>query len=306
MSRSGPRGDDGGSAVCVPELDEPAPQTVPSIGSGRHNLVYTSAGDHHNVHQWVADRPDFDVWVTYYGERADPELPPVQRLDRSKGSKFQNLHRVWRRQRRTLASYEKVFVLDDDIRLSTGSINRLFRCLDETGVRVLQPAFDPRGKISHPITRARAGTRFRRVDFVEVGVALFRAEHLWRFLEVYDPRLPCMGIDWWYSAHLGLARDGGAAIVDEIVCLNPHDESKGGRREIDRLITDADRRAVWAELREQLGSSVEGLGCTVYERSRLRGPEYCASVARISLWRLLALVGRVRRRARRGCKLRSG
>jgi hypothetical protein len=223
-------------------------------------LVYTSAGDDDNLAQWVSGRPEFDLFATYYGDGEPRFAPHVNYWHRAKGSKYENLKRAFERWPDTFRRYEAVFALDDDIRISTGGINRLFEVRRELGFVVLQPAMDPRGRISHVITRVRPESRYRTVSFVENGVALFRADALWSFLEVYDPRLNGFGVDWWYVEHLGLDTPGRAAIVDEVVCANPRVRGAGKGREIDLGSTDAQRRAVWELVKREKGLRGEAIG----------------------------------------------
>ena len=70
-----------------------------------------------------------------------------------KGSKFQNLKFAYDRWPDSFARYEAVMVMDDDVLIDSRGINRLFHIRSGHDLWVLQPAFDPRGKISWDITR---------------------------------------------------------------------------------------------------------------------------------------------------------
>lgn len=247
----------------------------------RHrSLVYTSAGDADNLEQWTRGEAAFDLFATYYGNREPRFVDSVNFWNRSKGSKYENLKRAFERWPEIFRSYDSVFLLDDDIRISTAGINRLFEVRRELGVTVLQPAFDPRGKISHSITRVRPGVRHRMVNFVENGVALFQAERLWEFLDVYDVRLDGFGVDWWYVEHLGLDAPGRAAIVDEVTCSNPHAAVFGGHREIDLNSSHEERVAAWEAVKGERGLRGEGIGTRTYELTRLRGLPRVTSYAK--------------------------
>lgn len=229
----------------------------------RH-LVYTSAGNHHNVHQWLIGRSTFDLWVSYYGNSSFDLAEHCTYLLPRKGSKFQNLKHLLQTHRARLAEYEAVFVLDDDIRLTGRDIEELFSMRREHGITVLQPAFLRCGKVSHRHTRFDPRHTLRYTNFVEVTCPLFETAALLDFLDRYDGSLVGWGIDWWYMEVLAKRPDFKAAIIDRIPCVNPRERQKGLKhREIDTLQPRAERRAHWETTRQQLGLTLEDDGAAI-------------------------------------------
>ena len=155
-----------------------------------------------------------------------------------KGSKFQNLRAAYQRWPDKFVRYEAVLVLDDDVLIRASDIDRLFAIRTAHDLWLLQPAFDPRGKISWEITKVNPHCRLRYTNFVEMTCPLFRQDKLADFMAVYDPELVGFGMDWWFLHVLGTDLRGRVAVIDEIVCLNPHDRTKGRVREINRLQPD--------------------------------------------------------------------
>jgi hypothetical protein len=220
-------------------------------------LVFTSAGDHANVHQWLrrqAALPDrsFDLWVVYYGQRADDWRTGGDFHLRRSGSKFQNLHYCYQRWPEVFARYEAIMVMDDDIRIDGFALESLFAIRRELDLWALQPAFRLPGKISWDITRVRPTAKLRYTNFIEMACPLLRRDKLDAFMAVYDPELVGYGIDWWLLKSLG-ELEGHVAIIDEIPCMNPHDRSKGGKREIDQLQSKAQRQQVWERMKARYG-----------------------------------------------------
>jgi hypothetical protein len=226
------------------------------------DLVFTSAGPHGRVAQWLDGKPAFDLWITDYGGCDPAALEAAQYTASRDGSKFQNLYDAWQTAPAVFAGYEAVFVLDDDIRIDAAGINRLFEVRREFDLTVLQPAYDPEGKISHAVTRARPTARLRFTNFVEVTCPLFRRDSLELFLRQYDPVLAGYGIDWWYCELLGAGRPDRLAVVDEVECLNPSDAAKGGR-EIDRLQGYLARKQAWEAVKQERGLIGEGAARTI-------------------------------------------
>jgi hypothetical protein len=220
-------------------------------GPNAKYLVFTSAGDNANLHCWLEGSRNFDLWVSYYGDEEDPYKKYSDYYISKKGGKFPNLHYVYQHWEDILKHYKAIFVMDDDIVINGSEISRLFEIRDQYDLWLLQPAFDPKGKISHRITRLNPFTFLRYTNFVEVTCPLFRIDKLNDFMKVYDPVLVGWGIDHWYSDLLASDIKGNVAIVDEISCINPHDYMKGGQREIDLLQVRTERIKNWKRIKEQ-------------------------------------------------------
>lgn len=218
---------------------------------GSKYLVFTSAGDRANLQNWLKGRRNFDLWVTYYGDKPDHHREVGDYYMARKGAKFPNLHYAYRNFGEVLNQYEAVFVMDDDLIIDASSISRLFEIRKEYDLWLLQPADDPRGKNSHPMNIVKPFSFMRYVNFVEVKAPLFRRDKLDDFMKIYDPVLIGWGVDSWYMNTLGEEARGRVAVVDVIPCINPHDESKGGKREIDLLQAAAERQRIWNKIRAQ-------------------------------------------------------
>lgn len=198
-------------------------------------LVFTSAGDASNVRGWLSGR-EFDLWVCYYGEGEDSLADIADHYFERKGGKVQNFYYALAQWRDQLAKYDAILLADDDIIISGGDINRLFSIREEYALKVLQPAFDLRGKNSHKLTEPRPLSKLRYVNFVEIGFPLFERKALLQFMEIYAPAVNCWGVDWWYSYFIKkIYGNDSLAICDEILALNPFDRDKPKGSEIEKL-----------------------------------------------------------------------
>ena len=236
------------------------------MNSPRSNyLVYTSAGDNSNIHYWLKNfngqkvEKSFDLWVTYYGNQRNKYKEISDFYNMRRGGKFQNLLYVYQQWKEILDNYEAIFILDDDIIIDCNAINRLFEIREQFDLWLLQPAFDPRGKISHPITKVNRSCFMRYTNFVENTCPLFRKDKLAGFMKIFDPVLTGWGIDLWYHFFLG-EHPRKIAIIDAIPCINPHDTWKGGQREIERLEKTSESINKWSEIRERLNIKFDGEG----------------------------------------------
>lgn len=219
-------------------------------------LIYTSAGYAANVKQWRSSaNGNYDIWITNYTDTKSLHKEYSDYYNERKGSKFHNLKAVFDEQRNLLAKYKAIMVADDDIIISPKSLAALFTLLTENDIWILQPAFSRFGKISHNITRRRLETSLRYTSFIEVTCPIFKTEKLLDFLSAYRPELSlAYGVDWWYLHHLGKDERRRYAISDKYYCINPRDRFKpGGRREIDRLYTEAQRLSMWEDIKREIG-----------------------------------------------------
>jgi len=248
-------------SILSPQLSESRGCLPEKIGSPRSKyLVYTSAGDKANLHCWLKGYRNFDLWITYYGNQRNRYKDIADFYNVRKDAKFPNLRYVYQQWKNILNSYQAVFVLDDDLIFKGSSISRLFEIREQYDLWLLQPAFDPRGKISWPITRVQPRNFLRYTNYVEVGCPLFRKDKLDDFMKIYDPVLVGFGIDWWFLDVLGPNKKGRIAVIDAISCINPFNIAKGGQSEIDRFQKYSTRVANWEEIERQHGiqSKAEG------------------------------------------------
>lgn len=234
------------------------------------SLVFTSAGDRSSLHHWMDGERDFDLWVSYYGEQPGRYRDQSDYYLARKGGKFPGLHFVYQKWPHLLERYRAVLVLDDDVLIRGTSIRRLFEIRDEFDLWLLQAAFHPLGKVSHPITVVDPGNRLRFTSFVENTCPLFRRDKLDLFMKVYDPVLVGWGTDWWFLDVLSRESPQEAerriAIVDEVSCFNPPFFLKGFQREIDTLQPARERKEKWEAIRARHGIESEERGAVEFGR----------------------------------------
>lgn len=219
----------------------------------RDYLVFTSAGNNSNVHLWIED-PErcFDLCIVNYSDQAGLHKESADVYFEFPGGKFSNLHRVNCLYPDLLGRYKAIWVVDDDVIISTSAINQLFLTHTQKKLTLLQPAFCIRSKISHKITRRKLFTRIRYTNFIEITCPVMEQSFLSRFLLVYDPTLVGFGIDWWMLNLLEANEQ--VAISDDICCINPHDVYKQGAvREITRLQSNTERINTWQMIKQKYG-----------------------------------------------------
>jgi len=225
-----------------------------ALGVKRKNLVFTSAGDNtHFDSLWLDQSRTYDVGVVYYG--SDKKVyqrykSKVDYIEKRKGSKFQNFNHIYNT--KDLSQYDRFFILDDDIVISTAQINEMFKMSEDYGFWICAPSFDLKSKISHRITKHNPGLLFRYTNYIEVNTPLFTRKALDNLMELYDPILIGWGIDHLYIWANGWKAQDKYAIIDAIQCTNPHDRTKGGR-ELHKCKEWSKRAAVWRSFEKENG-----------------------------------------------------
>jgi len=216
------------------------------------NLVFTSAGDNTNFHKiWLNHNRNYDVYCVYYGENMDNYnlySNNVDRIWKRKGSKFQNFHYIYTNYYDEIQNYERVFILDDDIVMSTADINNMFDYANTYDLWICQPSFSDDSKISYDITKNKEGNILHYTNFIEVNTPLFSKHILDKFMTHYDPILIGWGIDFLYMWSSGIEEKKRYAIIDKIICINPHDDMKPSKKRELNNIVDVDRRQEFWEI----------------------------------------------------------
>lgn len=145
-------------------------------------------------------------------------------------------------------------VADDDIIISTESLNNLFELIAKEKFTILVPAFSRFGKISHQTTERKLRSEYRITNFAEVTCPIFNTPALMDFMDIYRPELgQCFGVDWWYLDFFKKTTASTIAISDKFYCINPYEFTKGtATREIDSHYSDAQRWKLWEAMKLEL------------------------------------------------------
>jgi hypothetical protein len=125
--------------------------------------------------------------------------------------KFENLNAMLAKH--SLADYDWVLVVDDDVTLPRGFLDAFLFLAERFGLRVAQPAHRARSHAAWPVTRRHAGSLVRETAYVEIGpVTAFQAV-TFDVLLPFPPLRAGWGLDAYWAA---LAREHGwrIGIVD--------------------------------------------------------------------------------------------
>ena len=124
--------------------------------TSKKNFLFTSAGDNTNFDSlWINDNMNYDIYVIYYGNNNDiyeKYKSKVTFIEKRKGSKFQNFKYFYDNNIDIINSYERYFILDDDIIFNVDDINNMFEISEQYNLDICGPSFTRDSKLSHAIT----------------------------------------------------------------------------------------------------------------------------------------------------------
>jgi hypothetical protein len=127
--------------------------------------------------------------------------------------KFENLNRLLAEH--PASGHDWLLVVDDDIELPRGFLDRLLFLCERFDLRLAQPAHQSRSHGAWPVTRRRSGSVVRETRFVEIGPVTAFAH------ATFDTLLPWpeLRMGWGLDAHwAALAREHGwrCGVVDAV------------------------------------------------------------------------------------------
>ncbi len=190
----------------------------------RPYLLYVSCAKGKTEIELFGEGRQFDVAVNDYTGSGETPAEAEYRFSEDEW-KFRHVHT---RLNGAMSDYRAVGLFDDDIKVSTTDLNRLFAIGDALGLKLWQPALDEGSRATWPITRRVRGSLARSVDFVEIMCPIFSREGLRICLPTFSENLSGWSLDTvlWR----GLLNRQGMAIVDAIPVGHYRPIGNGGRK----------------------------------------------------------------------------
>jgi len=208
----------------------------------RRNVVFSSVGNHSRHRLWInGTNRNFDLFLFYFGTGGADFSADAEFFLARAGTKTENFCHLYGSQPERLASYENVFVVDDDIVMETFALNRSFDLFYTYELWLAQPAYTADSHIRWPITRQDPSSVLRFTNFVEIGVMLFRRAQLDKVIDAMARSRSGWGLDMVLSQLLGNPTDR-IAILDAVLCTHPHRDDPEMDRVMSRKEMQADGR----------------------------------------------------------------
>lgn len=181
--------------------------TQPGAGARRKNLVIVRAGDS-SLHQaWLTGERDFDLAVSYYGEKAQPFSTPCEYFVAASGSKWEGLYSTLSSPLIPWQEYDYVMLPDDDLEADAATLNRFFSITHELQPILSQPSLTVDSYFTHQSTLQQEGLVYRTTNFVEIMTPCFRRDFLEQALPTFSENLSGFGLETLWSQMAGSERD---------------------------------------------------------------------------------------------------
>jgi len=164
----------------------------------------------------------------------------VQTVAMGAGGKFEHLNALLADH--PAAGHDWLLVIDDDVVLPRGFLDRFLQCAEDAGLQLAQPAHRLHSHAAWRVTRRRRGAAVRESRFVEIGPLTAFAAATFEVLLPFPP----LAMGWGLDVHWGaLAGEHGwrVGIVDAAPVL--HTTPVGGGYE--RAAAVAEARSYLAE-----------------------------------------------------------
>jgi hypothetical protein len=137
----------------------------------------------------------------------------VRTISMDHRGKFEHLDALLAAAGDEVAAADWLVVIDDDVELPGGFLDRFLLCAEDAGLRMAQPAHRRRSHAAWPVTRRRPGQAVRRTRFVEIGP--LTALHRDTFAALLP--FPALRMGWGLDVHWGAvaaARGWPVGVVD--------------------------------------------------------------------------------------------
>ena len=222
------------------------------------NMVFTSAGDNTDfIKWWCSKNSCYDIYVIYYGDNDiiyNKYSHQVKFIEKNKGSKFQNFLKFYNKYPDIIDNYDRFFILDDDIEITSDDINTMFAISKKYELSICGPSFKDNSFISWPITKHKPGVLLEYTNFVEVNTPLFNKNALVNTIKWLDPTLIGWGIDILFIWVNGINEKKKYAIIHSVSCCNPVGRASNcGKRELLILKDAGNRQKIWETYAKKIG-----------------------------------------------------
>lgn len=178
------------------------------------NLVISPIGDRSVYRTWIAgpDRPNFDLFLLYYGDGVDTAQADAKYYVRRKGFKWEHMSHVAEAHAATLSQYDRIWCPDDDVACDTAGVNTLFELFERYALQLAQPA-QAQGQFTFRGLTQRRGNLLRYAPFVEIMCPIFTREAFVKVAPTFLESRSGWGIDWLWTTYFAPHE---IAIIDKV------------------------------------------------------------------------------------------
>ena len=178
------------------------------------NLVISPIGDNSKHRTWIdgPGKPNFDLFLLYFGDGPDTAAADAKYYLRNKGFKWEHIHLVAEKHRDTVRQYDYIWCPDDDIACDTAGVNELFEIVRKYNVQLAQPAISE-GEFAFKSLIQQRGNILRYSPYVEVMCPIFTQEAFFKLQDTFLENRSAWGLDWIWPKRFAATE---MAIIDKV------------------------------------------------------------------------------------------
>lgn len=180
--------------------------------SKRQFLVVARVGDHSLHPQWLAGPcRNFDVYLSYFGDSPEKYKGSTEFYEQAKGGKWPVIAEIVNNNPELIGGYCAVWFPDDDLLMSTASINRMFNLFAGLDLALGQPALTLDSHVLYVGLIAQPLCVARYVNFIEIMAPIFSKACLDALKHTFSQSPSGWGLDNLWPL---LLADGNMAVLD--------------------------------------------------------------------------------------------
>lgn len=217
---------------------------------------------------WSLGDRSYDILLIYYDDEGHEDFMRISDyLILKKGFKYPLLHEILNDIQIFLSKYDYFFLPDDDVRMTSEDINKLFFFAEIQQTVICQPSLYPKN-FTWPITQHNPDTIFRYVSMVEIMCPLFSRDALLKCLPSFVESQSGWGLEVaWYrllgsqeyqfiiydmviAIHEGVRGDADSKMYNNLtkIGIDPQDEYYALEKKYDWRINFYDVAHVYKEV----------------------------------------------------------
>jgi hypothetical protein len=177
-------------------------------------LVIVRVGDKSLHPSWLSGNPDFDIYLSYFGDVDGRYREDSTYYEQKKGGKWPVIADLIEREWSLISGYKAVWMPDDDLLADTDVINDMFCLFRSMKLRLAQPALTLDSYYSWGSLLQNKSTILRYVNFIEVMAPIFSQEALGLLRHTFIESKSGWGLDFMWCKMVQNDRYNAIAVLD--------------------------------------------------------------------------------------------
>lgn len=184
----------------------------------KRNAILMPAGSDSLHRQYLDGMADFDLHLMVYDDSFSEFCNDTDYVTCLSGYKMDMAYNYIESHPWFLDEYEYVFLVDDDIRMTASSVNRLFDVMKDYNLEIAQPALTL-SYGTYYITMHDPTCMLRYTDFVEMMMPCFSRDALLKVLPTFKEKVRWQGIEFHWPVLIDTCHKD-MAVIDDILAVH--------------------------------------------------------------------------------------